>query len=433
MPARLKAFQYFVRTGSISGILLLGATALALFCANSPIADTYFSFLNQRMVVGLTAHPLDLSLLDWINDGLMAVFFLLVGLEIKRELQVGELASFRQATLPIGAAMGGMVIPALFYWWVNPASPEVAGWGIPMATDIAFALGILTLLGDRIPLGLKVFLTALAIVDDMGAVVVIAVFYSGALHPIPLAVAAGAFLALALMNRFGVRQVTPYLIGGLLLWLALHESGIHATVAGVLLAMTIPTRTRTNPAEFSARARELMARFDRMETGDGLVLTNKGQQEALFALEREAESVQAPLMRLEHGMQPLVQYGIMPLFAFANAGIRLGPGAGEPLVTSVSLGIVLGLVIGKPLGILLFSWAAVRLKLGELPARASWSTLAGVACLGGIGFTMSMFIASLAFDGDLLTPAKTGILIGSAISALVGTAVLLCARRTTGD
>ena len=324
VPARFKALQYFVRTGSVSGILLLCATALALLCANSPIAETYSAFLNQKIVVGLTAHRVELSLLGWINDGLMAVFFLLVGLEIKRELQVGELASLRQAALPIGAAVGGMVIPAVLYWSVNPSRPEVAGWGIPMATDIAFALGVLTLLGNRIPLGLKVFLTALAIVADMGAVLVIALFYSSELHPIPLVVAAGTILALAMMNQVGVRRVTPYLLGGALVWLALHESDIHATVAGVLVAMTIPTRTRTNPAEFSARARALVAEFDRMEAGDSLVLTNKGQQDVLFDLEREAERVQAPLLRLEHGMQPMVQYGIMPLFAFANAGIPLG-------------------------------------------------------------------------------------------------------------
>ena len=433
MPASLKAFQYFVRTGSLSGILLLGATALALLCANSPFADAYFAFLSQRITVGLADHPLELSLLGWINDGLMAAFFLLVGLEIKRELQVGELASLRHAALPIAAAAGGMVVPAIIYWSVNAGSPEARGWGIPTATDIAFALGILTLLGDRIPLGLKVFLTALAIVDDMGAVVVIALFYSGALHPLPLAVGAAAVLALVLMNRLGLRQVTPYLLGGGVLWLALHEGGIHATVAGVLVAMTIPTRTRSNTAEFSLRARELVAEFDRTETGDGLVITSKGQQEALFALEREAESVQAPLLRLEHGMQPLVQFGIMPLFAFANAGVPLGGQGGVPLFTSATLGIVLGLVIGQPLGILLFSWAAVRFRLGDLPAGASWRSLAGVACLGGIGFTMSLFIATLAFDASLLTPAKTGILIGSAFSALVGIVILLRGRRVAGE
>ena len=428
-PASFRAFQYFVRTGSLSGILLLGATALALICANSPLADGYFGFLARRIVIGWSDHPLDLALLGWINDGLMAVFFLLVGLEIKRELMVGELASIRQAALPIAAAAGGMVVPAVLYWSVNPGGPAAAGWGIPMATDIAFALGILTLLGDRIPLGLKVFLTALAIVDDMGAVVVIALFYSGALHPMPLAVGAAAVLGLVVMNRLGIRRITPYLFGGAVLWLSLHDGGIHATVAGVLVAMTIPTRTRTNTAEFSERARELVAEFDRTETGDGLVITSKGQQEALHELEREAERVQAPLLRLEHGMQPLVQYGIMPLFAFANAGVQLGGTGNTPLLTSASLGIVLGLVIGKPVGILLCSWAAVRFGLSGLPTGVSWRSLGGVACLGGIGFTMSLFIAALAFDPDLLTPAKTGILIGSALSASLGIAILVRERR----
>lgn len=428
-PGTFKAFQYFVRTGSLSGILLLGATALALLFANSPLAGGYFGFLERRIVIGLTDHPLNLSLLDWINDGLMAVFFLLVGLEIKRELLVGELASLRQAVLPIAAAVGGMVVPAVLYLSVNPGGPAAAGWGIPMATDIAFSLGILTLLGDRIPLGLKVFLTALAIVDDMGAVLVIALFYSGALHLVPLAVGVGSVLALVAMNRLGIRQVTPYLLGGVVLWLALHEGGIHATVAGVLVAMTIPTRTRTNTAEFSERARVLVTEFDRTETGDGLVITSKGQQEALHALEREAERVQAPLLRLEHGMQPLVQYGIMPLFAFANAGVQLDGTGNTPLLTSASLGIVLGLVLGKPIGILLCSWAAVRLGLGQVPSGASWQSLGGVACLGGVGFTMSLFIAALAFDASLLPPAKTGILIGSALSASLGIAILILDRR----
>ena len=426
MPARFtsKAFQYFVRTGSLSGILLLGTTVLALICANSPLSDAYFGFLEYHVVIGPNDHLLDLSVLGWINDGLMAVFFLLVGLEIKRELLVGELASIRQAALPIAAAVGGMVVPAALYLAVSPGGPAAAGWGIPMATDIAFALGILTLLGERVPLGLKVFLTALAIVDDMGAVLIIALFYSGALHPLPLSIAGAALLGLLLMNRIGTRRITPYLLGGTVLWLALHEGGIHATVAGVLVAMMIPTRTRTNTAEFSERARSLLAEFDRTETGDGLVITSKGQQEALHALEQEAERVQAPLLRLEHGMQPLVQFGIMPLFAFANAGVQFGGTGNAPLLTSATLGIVLGLVIGKPLGILAFSWAAVRLRLGELPAGASWQSLGGVACLGGIGFTMSLFIAALAFQPDLQTSAKTGILIGSAVSALLGIAIL---------
>ncbi|MGH7560233.1 MAG: Na+/H+ antiporter NhaA [Gemmatimonadales bacterium] len=417
---RFRPFQYFARTGSLSGIVLLLATAVALAWANSPFADTYFGLLERHFAVGPPSHPLDLTLLAWLNDGLMAVFFLLVGLEIKRELLVGELASPRQAALPIAAALGGMLIPAALYRLVNPSGPAAAGWGIPMATDIAFALGILALLGPRVPLGLKVFLTALAIVDDLGAVVVIALFYSGAPHLVPMGLAAAIFLGLVLLNRSGVRQISPYLLGGVLLWLAFHEAGIHPTIAGVLLAGTIPSRTRSNALEFSTRARELIDEFDRAETGDLLVITSKGQQEALHGLERESERVQAPLLRLEHGMQPLVQYGIMPLFAFANAGVPLGGGAGVDLITFATVGTVLGLVVGKPLGILLFSWAAVRLGRAELPSGTSWRLLLGAACLGGIGFTMSLFIAALAFDEGLLSSAKIGILVGSALAALIG-------------
>jgi NhaA family Na+:H+ antiporter len=298
-----------------------------------------------------------------------------------------------------------------------------------MATDIAFALGVLMLLGPRIPIGLKVFLTALAIVDDMGAVAVIALFYSDSLHFMPLAIAAGCVLLLVLLNATRVRRLLPFLVVGIVLWFALHESGIHATIAGVVLALTIPVRTRINAEEFSSEARELLAEFDKAETGDLLVLTSKGQQEAIHALERASEGVQAPLLRLEHGLQPLVQYGIMPLFAFANAGVRLAGSDASP-TAPVTLGIFLGLVIGKPLGITLFSWLAVRLRLAALPAETSWRALHGVAWLGGIGFTMSLFIAAQAFGGTpLLFPAKLGILLGSTLAGSVGAILLLRRER----
>jgi NhaA family Na+:H+ antiporter len=424
-PARraLNPFQYFARTGSLSGVLLLISTGVAIGWANSPLAPTYFALLESRFAVGPSGHPLELSLLAWLNDGLMAVFFLLVGLEIKREFLVGELASRRQASLPIAAAIGGMVVPAAIYWSINPGGEASMGWGIPMATDIAFALGILTLLGQGVPIGLKVFLTALAIVDDMGAVIVIALFYSDTPHLLPLALAGATLAGLVTLNLLGVKQVTAYLAGGVLLWLALHETGIHPTIAGVLLALTIPSRTRINAAEFSGRARGLLDEFDRAETGDLLVITSKGQQEAVHALERASEHVQAPLLRLEHGLQPMVQYGIMPLFALANAGVRFG-GSGERLVTPVTAGIIAGLLIGKPLGIFLFSWLAVRWRLGELPAGTSWRLLHGVAWLGGIGFTMSLFVAALAFGSTMLIPAKTGILLGSGAAAAVGMLLL---------
>lgn len=425
----LRPFQHFARTGAFSGVLLLISAALAVVWANSPWHAAYFGVWDARFALRFGQHTLDLSLLSWLNDGLMAAFFLLVGLEIKREVLVGELASLRQATLPVAAAIGGMLLPALLYLAVNSGGPASAGWGIPMATDIAFALGILMLLGSRIPLGLKVFLTALAIVDDLGAVVVIGLFYSDALHLLPLGISAVCVLALIGLNVAQVRRLLPYMVIGVALWLTMHEAGIHPTIAGVILAFSIPSRTRINAEEFSAQARALITEFDQAETGDLLVLTSKGQQEAVHALERASEGVQAPLLRLEHGLQPLVQYGIMPLFAFANAGVRLGGTEGPP-VTSVTLGILLGLVVGKPAGIMLFSWLAVRLNLASLPLGTSWRFIHGAAWLGGIGFTMSLFIAAQAFGGTaLLFPAKVGILLGSTTAGLIGAIVLRSARQ----
>ncbi len=428
-----RSFQHFARSGSLSGVLLLVCTVLALGWANSPWSATYFGLLERELAIGPPGHPLTLSLLGWLNDGLMAVFFLLVGLEIKRELLVGELSTPRQAALPIAAALGGMVVPALVYRLVNPTGPLAQGWGVPMATDIAFALGILTLLGRRVPLGLKVFVTALAIVDDMGAVVVIALFYSGSPEIGPLLVAAATLAALVGLNLAGVRRVPPYLLGGLVLWVAIHETGMHATIAGVLLALTIPSRTKINALEFSQRARGLIDEFDQAETGDLLVITSKGQQEALHALEHASEQVQAPLLRLEHSLHSLVQYGIMPAFALANAGVRLGGGEGGALLTPATAGIVLGLVLGTPLGIYLFSRLAVRLGWAALPANTTWGFLHGAAWIAGIGFTMSLFIAALAFPPELLPPAKVGVLAGSVIAAAAGVGVLKRALLRAGQ
>lgn len=426
-PARfnaLKPFQTFARAGSLSGILLLLGTGLALAWANSPFHESYFSVLERRFAIGPAEHPLELSLLAWCNDALMALFFLLVGLEIKREFLVGELAAPRKAALPIAAALGGMLVPALLYWTINPSGEASGGWAIPMATDIAFALGILALLGSAVPLGLKVFLTALAIVDDMGAVIVIALFYSGTVQLVPLVVAGGCVLALSLLNLAGIRRLAPYLIVGLVLWVAVHEAGIHSTIAGVVLALTIPAHTRINAAEFSSRASELIADFDRAETGDLLVITSKGQQEAIHALEVTSEEVQAPLLQLEHSLHGLVQYAIMPVFAFANAGVRF-VGIEASFATPVTLGIAAGLIIGKPLGILLLSGLAVRLRVAVLPAETSWRLLGGAACLGGIGFTMSLFIAALAFSSpDLLRSAKIGIMAASTVAGVLGALAL---------
>ena len=415
------SFADFAERGVLSGVLLIAVTALALVWANSPWSETYFHLWETEVSLGLAARPVTASLHDWINDGLMAVFFLLVGLEIKRELLVGELSSIRQATLPLAAAVGGMLVPAVLYWMLNMGGEGARGWGIPMATDIAFALGVLTLLGPRVPVGLKVFLTALAIVDDMGAVLVIALFYTSTISWGAIGLAAVAMVILLTMNRLGVRQILPYLLAGIALWAALLTSGVHATIAGVLLAVTIPSRTRINAEEFLREGRSLLDDFESSETGDLLVLTSKGQQEALYELDRNASAVQAPLLKLEHVLHGPVSFLIMPLFALANAGVSLA-GVGGALIDRVTIGVIVGLLVGKPVGVMLFSWLAVRLRFADVPANVSWRDLHGAAWLAGIGFTMSLFVGSLAFgEGSAqLTAAKVGILIGSLVAGTVG-------------
>ena len=423
--AILRPFQQFAASEASSGLLLLSCTAVALAWANSPWAATYFSFWETPLSLGWGAGALTKSLVVWIDDGLMALFFLVVGLEIKREVLVGELASPRQAVLPVAAAVGGMLVPAGLYAAFNWGGPGLIGWGVPMATDIAFSLGVLALLGSRVPTTLKIFLTALAIVDDIGAVLVITVFYS---HGIawPALILAGGFMgALVVANRLGAARPLVYLILGAGLWLAILESGIHATVAGVLLALTVPARTRIQAAEFLAKSRAILEAFARAGGPEETPLTNETRQAAVQTLERVCEQVQTPLQRLEHGLHPWVVFGIMPLFALANAGVALGSGAVAALTQPVTLGILAGLVLGKPLGISLATWVAVRLGLTHLPAGTTWRQIIGVACLGGIGFTMSLFIAGLAFgEGDLLAMAKIGILAASVLAGVAGWLIL---------
>jgi len=386
----------------------------------------YHRLWAAPVIIAGGGHALSLTLHQWINDGLMAVFFLLVGLEIKRVALAGELASPRQAALPIAGAIGGMLVPASIYFMTNGGGMEARGWAISMATDIAFALGTLALVAPRAPSGLKIFLAALAIVDDMGAVLVIALFYTGDIAWAALGMAGVVLFLLIALNVLRVRRLTPYLVLGLGLWFFVHESGVHATIAGVLLAFAIPTRTRINATEFSGKARGLLDHFDRTETGDFLVLTSKGQQEAIVGLERASELVTAPLLRLEHALHGLSAFVVMPLFAFSNAGVGLSGSSGG----SVTLAVILGLAVGKPLGITGAALAAVRLRLAALPEGVSWTALHGCAWLGGIGFTMSLFIATLAFQGtDLLDSAKVGILGGSILAAVVGAIVVRLGTR----
>jgi Na+:H+ antiporter, NhaA family len=428
----LAPFAQFAHTASAGGVVLLACTAAALAWANSPWAASYHHFWETPIALDLGPLALRSTLHHLINDGLMAVFFFLVGLEIKREVLVGELASLRQAALPAAAALGGMVVPAALYAAVNAGGPGTAGWGIPMATDIAFALGVLALLGDRVPAGLKVFLAALAIVDDIGAVLVIALFYTGGVDWGALALAGGLLLLAVAANAAGIRRPWAYAVLGVALWGAVAASGVHATVAGVLLAMAIPSRTRINEDQFLRRARRSIETF---ESGCGpgtTVLTNQVQQEALLRLETLCEQAQAPLLTTERKLHGLVAFGIMPLFALANAGVRLAVGETASLAHPVTLGILLGLVAGKPLGIMFFSWAAVRLGIAALPQRVTWRLVHGVAWLGGIGFTMSIFIAGLAFADApaLLATAKIGILAATLVAGVSGWVLL---RRGASD
>jgi Na+:H+ antiporter, NhaA family len=424
-------FQRFFRTETVGGLILLFFGFAALALANSPLARAYEHLWDIPLTVGIVDHSLSLTLHQWINDGLMAMFFLLVGLEIKRELLGGELSSPKQAALPIACAIGGMIVPAAFYWTFNMTGPGARGWGIPMATDIAFALGALALIAPRAPVGAKVFLVALAIADDMGAVLVIALFYSSTIAWGALGGAAVMLLVLIGFNATGVRHLWPYLLAGLVLWYFVHESGIHATVAGVLLAFTIPTHTRMNAVEFSREARGLLDQFDRTETGDFLVLTSKGQQETLFALEHASVGVTAPILRLEHALHNFSAFVVMPLFAFANAGVRIG---GPIEHAEIAFGVMAGLVIGKPLGITAAAFGAVKSGIAQLPRGVGWGTLLGCACLAGIGFTMSLFIAMLAFDETAsVNAAKSGILAGSLLAGIAGAIVLRIAARFRND
>ncbi|MEW6681444.1 MAG: Na+/H+ antiporter NhaA [Nitrospirota bacterium] len=421
----LRPFERFVKLESSGGVLLLGCSLLALLAANSLWAGAVEHLWETPVTIGAGRWILTLSLHHWINDGLMAIFFFVIGLEIKREFLVGELASPRHAALPVAAAVGGMAIPAAIYALFNGGTPTARGWGIPMATDIAFAIGILTLLGKRVPLSLKVFLTALAIVDDLGSVVVIALFYTetinwGSVFP-------GLIILVVLMelNRQGVRHPLVYGVLGLGLWFAVLSSGIHATIAGVLLAMTIPSRARLDSDQFLAQSRATLEEFERAGHSREDEFISEAHQSALQALKSGTIHVQTPMERLEHTLHPGMQFVVMPLFALANAGVSFSGLGLELLADPVVLGVFFGLVVGKQVGIFLFAWGAVRAGLAALPSELGWRHIYGAAWLGGIGFTMSLFIANLAFaESALLSSAKLGILSASLVAGLTGWAIL---------
>lgn len=390
-PATASALQRFMRTDAAPGVLLFVAALAAMLVANSPAASAYQAFLDIPIVIQVGAFEIAKPLLLWVNDGLMAVFFFLVGLELKRELLEGELSTIDQASLPVAAAIGGIAAPAVIYAMFNAGDPmALRGWAIPAATDIAFALGVLALLGDRVPRGLKIFLLSVAIVDDIGAILIIALFYSSTPPPITLAIAGGAFAVLLLMNRLGVMRISAYLLVGVVLWAAVLKSGVHATLAGVLLALTIPLRSGGEHAE-------------------------------------------APARELERDLHLPVAFGVLPLFAFANAGVSFDGMQLADLGHGVPLGITAGLFFGKQIGVMLIAAAIVAMGLARLPSGSTWGSFYGVTILTGIGFTMSLFIGSLAFKEELAVSLpvdeRIGILLGSALSAVAGYLVLRWSLR----
>jgi NhaA family Na+:H+ antiporter len=423
--AFLGYFEWFVRSEVLGSILLLACTVTALVVANSPLAGDYDNLLHTKIGISWSTDSFKLTLHHWINDGLMVIFFFVVGLEIKREIVVGQLSSVSRAVLPVAAAVGGMLVPAMLYAVFNVGGDGASGWGIPMATDIAFALGVLAMFGTRAPIGLKVFLTALAIADDLGAVMVIALFYTDTIR-VGALVAAGLMLVLLLAAiRMRIRRLSillPLIVG---VWLGVFASGVHATVAGILVAMVIPVKARIEPQRFLTAARERLDRLEAVRLTTDSMIDDQEQFDAIESLHECAEDMLPAALRLEHTLHPVQVWFILPVFALANAGVRIDSHILEALANPISLGIMLGLVVGKPLGITLLSWLATRFAGGSLPAGVTWSHIVGAGCLAGIGFTMSLFISGLAFvDEALIANAKIGILAASLLSGIIGFVIL---------
>lgn len=419
-------FQQFFRWEAAGGVVLLFCAITALVWANSPWADTYFSLSKTYIGVSWGEHTFRLSLSHWIGDGLMVIFFFVVGLEIKRELVVGQLSSFKRAILPVSAAIGGMVVPAVLYAVVNVGGEGARGWGIPMATDIAFALGILALLGSRVPVSLKVFLTALAIADDLGAVLVIALFYTEQVWFLALGVAVVLLFLIALAGKLGVRRISVYVILAVGVWAAVLASGVHATVAGVLLALVVPVTASLEPREFLDRTRRRLSELEGTELTRDSMVHDKEQMDALDDLYLAVEDMRPAGISLEHNLHPIQAFLILPLFALFMAGVPLGGETMASFPSALSLGIIAGLVVGKPVGIALFMWFAIKAGLAQRPAELTWGRVIGMGALAGVGFTMSIFITNLAFyfDESLIGEAKLGVLVASVIAGAIGFVIL---------
>lgn len=419
----LTPFEEFIHRQTTSSLVLMCMTVAALYLANGPLAAVYEQVVHTYIGINVGNWSLNMNIHHWINDGLMVIFFFVVGLELKREFLVGELAKLRNAMLPIAAAIGGMVVPALVYLAINPEGDAAIGWGIPMATDIAFAIGALALLAGRVPKALITFLVALAIVDDLGAVMVIAIFYTDTIAFAPLAMAGGLFVLLLAFNLGGVRKSLPYFFIAVLLWYALLQSGVHATLAGILGAMAVPAIPKYNPERFSERVKELMHSFDTNHQPDKSIMTNIELRAVVQTLGDSVKRVQTPLQRLEHIWHMPVAYVVIPIFALVNAGIPIAFSSfSETLTHPVVLGVSGGLILGKFIGITGASWLVLKLGIADLPKDTRFTQIAGVSLLAGIGFTMSIFVAQLGYGehGDLLLKAKTGILVASFASGIAG-------------
>lgn len=414
----------FLKNKPASGILLFLSVVVAMIWVNSGYAEGYHHLWETKFSLNFGDMSLEKSLHHWINDGLMAIFFFVVGLEIKREIIIGDLSKWSQASLPIVAAIGGMVMPALIFYFFNAGEPTVKGWGVPMATDIAFTLGVLSVLGKRVPVSLKIFLTALAIVDDLGAVLIIAFFYTENLFFLYLEYGAIFFMILIIGNFLGVRQTWFYVLVGILgLWIAFLLSGVHATIAGVLLAFTIPAKSKINMPNFIHKSMMHLMEFKKAKSVDGNYLSEE-QQDILEDLKDTGAQAESPLQRMEHALNPFVSFLVLPLFALSNAGVEITDGFLEGLFSNVSLGIFFGLVLGKFLGIFGFSAIFIKMGLAKLPPNSTWAHLVGAGVMAGIGFTMSIFISDLAFnDPEIREQAKISILIASIAAGLIGTLI----------
>ncbi|HSP10961.1 MAG TPA: Na+/H+ antiporter NhaA [Salegentibacter sp.] len=420
----LLPIKNFIEKQTSVGLVLIFSAILAMIVANSPLAESYHSFWKQYIHLGINDFLLRKNLLQWINDGLMSIFFFMVGLELKREILQGELSSFGKSILPVAAAIGGMLVPAAIYYYLNAGGPGVSGWGIPMATDIAFALGILYLLGDRVPLSLKILLTAIAIVDDLGAVLVIAFFYTSEISIESLAVGAFFLLILITANIIGIRNTLFYAIMGIGgLWLAILLSGVHATIAAVLAAFAVPTSKRINTPLFLRKAKMLSFEI-KQHYRDIEKHPVEAEEKITHTIEKFSsltEDATPPLQRLEHALYPFVSFVVLPLFAFANAGVTIDTSSLDIFFSPVTLGVVFGLIFGKFFGIVIFTRLMVFLKISALPRNVKWKHIYGLGLLGGIGFTMSLFITELAFVDDILQgQAKIGILSASLLAGIIG-------------